>query len=94
MRHSCEQEDKLANYNWIVHDGRTAGVQHIVDAENNVKLAIELLKTPGGEEGGSWAARISGEPVDTCSLRRLSAGHVALADTDYVHTFLQLDRLA
>lgn len=63
MRHSCEQGDKLASYNWIMHDGRTAGVQRIVDEENNVKLSVDLLKTPGGL-GGSWAARISGEPVD------------------------------
>lgn len=72
IRHSCEQGDKLASYNWVMHDGRTAGVQHIVDGENNVKFTIDLLKTPGGLEGGSWAARISGEPVDPSSLMSLS----------------------
>jgi mannosyl-oligosaccharide glucosidase len=51
-----------------MHDGRSAGVQQIVDSENNVKLSIELLKVPGGLEGGSWAARISGEPVDPSSF--------------------------
>ena len=64
IRHSCEQDDNLALYSWTEHDGRSAGVQIIKDLDNNVLLKTELLKTPGGSEGGSWAVRISGEPID------------------------------
>lgn len=64
VRHSCEQGDKLAGYNWLEHDGRSSGIQVIKDTENNVELTTQLLKTPGGEEGGSWAMRIAGQPID------------------------------
>ena len=33
------------------------------DGYNNVKITTELLKLPGGDNGGSWAARIRGEPI-------------------------------
>lgn len=69
VRHSCEQSDSLTAYNWLEHDGRTSGVQLIKDAENNVQLRIEFLKSPvSGGNGGSWAARLSGEPLDRCEL--------------------------
>lgn len=29
-----------------------------------MKLTTEFLKVPGGQHGGSWAARIKGEPID------------------------------
>lgn len=72
MRHSCEQEDKLSSYNWVMHDGRSAGIQQINDAENNVKLSVELLKTAGGLEGGNWAARISGAPINASRPSRIA----------------------
>jgi mannosyl-oligosaccharide glucosidase len=34
------------------------------DSLNNVKVTTELLKADGGENGGSWAARIKGEPIN------------------------------
>lgn len=43
-------------------------MQIIKDVENNVQLKVEMLKTPVGLEGGSWAARISGEPIDPSKL--------------------------
>ena len=64
VRHSCEQDDNLGGYAWTEHDGRSAGTQVIKDVENNVQLKTEFLKTPAGIEGGSWAVRISGEPID------------------------------
>lgn len=65
-RHACEQDDKLDSYGWIQYDPREGGVQEIKDSENNVKITTEFLKVPGGKNGGSWAARIKGEPMDAC----------------------------
>lgn len=39
-------------------------MQVIEDSANNVQLKIEFLKVPQGKNGGSWAARISGQPMD------------------------------
>ena len=63
-RHSCEQGDGLAGYSWTDYDAREGGIQQLSDPKNNVNLTIEYLKVPGGDHGGSWAARISGEPAD------------------------------
>lgn len=63
-RHACEQDDKLGGYGWTVYDPRQGGVQVINDTDNNVKLTTEFLKVPGGDHGGSWAARIKGEPIN------------------------------
>jgi mannosyl-oligosaccharide glucosidase len=50
-RHACDQGDGLQSYTFTEHDGRTAAVQVIKDAENNVELKTELLKIPGGDAG-------------------------------------------
>ena len=63
MRHACEQNDKLDGYTWTEYDAREGGVQVIKDTLNNVKLTTEFLKVAGGDHGGSWAARIKGEPI-------------------------------
>ncbi|EJD02084.1 glycoside hydrolase family 63 protein [Fomitiporia mediterranea MF3/22] len=63
-RHACEQGDGLAGYTWTEHDPREGGVQVLNDPMNNVKVTTELLKVNGGEHGGSWAARVKGEPLD------------------------------
>jgi mannosyl-oligosaccharide glucosidase len=34
------------------------------DPENNLILTTQWLKVPGGEHGGSWAARIKGHKSD------------------------------
>lgn len=39
-------------------------MQVIKDGANNVKITTEFLKVAGGDHGGSWAARIKGEPID------------------------------
>ena len=38
--------------------------RNIKDTPNNVKLTTEFIKVPGGEYGGSWAARVKGEPIN------------------------------
>lgn len=39
-------------------------MQILKDPRNNVHVMTELLKVPGGEHGGSWAARIKGRPLN------------------------------
>lgn len=51
-------------YTWTEYDAREGGTQVLGDSANNVKLTTEFLKIPGGDHGGSWAARIKGEPID------------------------------
>lgn len=43
---------------------REGGVQVLKDSRNNVQLTVEWLKVPGGQHGGSWAARIKGVPME------------------------------
>jgi mannosyl-oligosaccharide glucosidase len=67
-RHACEQGDALKSYTWTEHDLREGGIQLLKDGSNNIEVTTEWLKVPGGEHGGSWAARISGKPMDTSML--------------------------
>ena len=46
-------------------DPRRGGVQVLKDGNNNVEITTELVKIPGGMNGGSWAARIKGKPMDS-----------------------------
>ncbi|KIM49430.1 glycoside hydrolase family 63 protein [Hebeloma cylindrosporum] len=71
-RHACDQGDKLDSYTWTEYDTREGGVQVIKDSFNNVKLTTEFLKVAGGDHGGSWAARIKGEPLDKAKITRIS----------------------
>lgn len=63
-RHACDQGDGLDSYTWTEYDAREGGVQVIKDSFNNVQITTEFLKIPGGNHGGSWAARVKGEPMD------------------------------
>ena len=67
-RHACDQGDALNGYTWTTYDAREGGVQVIKDSRNNVKLTTEFLKIPDGHRGGSWAARIKGEPLEEGQL--------------------------
>jgi mannosyl-oligosaccharide glucosidase len=51
---------------------REGAVQVLKDPLNNLELTTEWLKIPGGDHGGSWAARISGKPLDICKSRCLN----------------------
>lgn len=57
IRHWCEIGDKMSKYGWTYHDGRTFGIQEIVDS--NFKLETSFIKYPGKQFGGDWSARIS-----------------------------------
>jgi mannosyl-oligosaccharide glucosidase len=63
IRHGCEERDGFEKYGWLKHDGRKFGSQELKDTRNNVELTTEFIKVPGGNHGGSWAARISGKPI-------------------------------
>ncbi|KAJ2933986.1 hypothetical protein H1R20_g3111, partial [Candolleomyces eurysporus] len=70
-RHTCEQNE-LDSYTWTEFDAREGGVQVLKDGLNNVKITTELLKVAGGEHGGSWAARVRGEPLRPDEPSRIS----------------------
>ncbi|KAF8162958.1 glycoside hydrolase family 63 protein [Crassisporium funariophilum] len=71
-RHACDQGDNLDSYTWTEYDTREGGVQILKDSYNNVKITTEFLKVAGGDHGGSWAARIKGEPITQGKLSRIS----------------------
>ncbi|KAI0807266.1 glycoside hydrolase [Fomes fomentarius] len=71
-RHACDQGDGLQGYSWAEYDPREGGVQMIKDGPNNVKITTEFLKVPGGDYGGSWAARVKGEPINPALPSRIS----------------------
>ncbi|KDR81799.1 hypothetical protein GALMADRAFT_221665 [Galerina marginata CBS 339.88] len=71
-RHACDQGDNLDSYSWTEYDTREGGVQVLKDSFNNVKITTEFLKVAGGDHGGSWAARIKGEPIDKNKISRVS----------------------
>ncbi|KAF9466429.1 glycoside hydrolase [Collybia nuda] len=71
-RHACDQGDGLDSYTWTEYDTREGGVQVIRDSQNNVKITTEFIKVAGGEHGGSWAARVKGEPIKSDIPSRIS----------------------
>lgn len=80
-RHACDQGDGLESYTFTEHDGRTAAVQVIKDAANNVKLTTELLKIPGGDAGvlnlnAFGSSLITGELMSV--LMQVEAGELEL----------------
>ncbi|KAJ3013924.1 Processing alpha glucosidase I [Thoreauomyces humboldtii] len=64
IRHTCEQGDDLSGYAWQKHDGRSYGSQEIADNLNRVGIRNEYFKSPGGDHGGDWSVRVSGEALD------------------------------
>lgn len=52
----------MAGYGWDEYDIRRGGRQSIHDAGNQVDITIDFVKVPGGQHGGSWAARVKGVP--------------------------------
>ncbi|CCO28040.1 mannosyl-oligosaccharide glucosidase [Rhizoctonia solani AG-1 IB] len=71
-RHACDQGDGLTGYTWTEQDLREGGAQVLKDPYNNLELTTEWLKIPGGNHGGSWAARIKGRPLDPTKISRNS----------------------
>ncbi|KAF9782003.1 hypothetical protein IL306_011954 [Fusarium sp. DS 682] len=63
-KYTCEQGEDMHGYGWDEYDARIGGVQSIHDKGNNIDLTTSFVKFPGGNHGGSWAARIKGELRD------------------------------
>ncbi|XP_029451333.1 mannosyl-oligosaccharide glucosidase isoform X2 [Rhinatrema bivittatum] len=59
LRHTCEQNDGLPSYGWLMHDGLNFGVQEIRDL--GFILRTEFVKRVGGQHGGDWSWRITGK---------------------------------
>lgn len=60
LRHWCEQGDGVQRFGWQQHDGRSFGVQQIVDTK--VQLVTSFVKRPAMEMGGDWSARVAVTP--------------------------------
>jgi Glycosyl hydrolase family 63 N-terminal domain len=96
-RHACDQGDGLDQYTWTQFDAREGGIQVLKDSQNNVKITTELLKVDGGENGGSWAARIIGEPInrgsDISAFISILCSLFLLYRTAFTHFFHFLRRV-
>ena len=60
VRHWCDQGDSLLGYSWLMHDGKSFGVQELEEPAYTVKT--EFVKRMGGDHGGDWTARITMTP--------------------------------
>ncbi|PYH48176.1 mannosyl-oligosaccharide glucosidase [Aspergillus saccharolyticus JOP 1030-1] len=67
FRHTCEQNEGMAGYGWDEYDIRKGGRQTIHDEGNALDMTINFIKVPGGQHGGSWAARVKGVPRENGS---------------------------
>ncbi|XP_077427821.1 mannosyl-oligosaccharide glucosidase [Vanacampus margaritifer] len=80
LRHTCEQDDRLQGYGWLMHDGLTFGVQEI--RENNFTLTTEFVKRVGGDHGGDWTWRVTAKQLSSASKAPvISLMFYAAADT-------------
>ena len=72
LRHKCEQ-DGVEQYGFSMHDGRSFGVQPIVDRGNRLALETSYVRTEdsssGLADGGGWAARIEGSVIEGVAPR-------------------------
>ncbi|WFD07739.1 mannosyl-oligosaccharide glucosidase [Malassezia vespertilionis] len=64
MRHSSAENQGIDGYGWTYHDGRTFGVQEIMDRANNYKIETSFVKTGHESSPGNWAVRIKGTVID------------------------------
>lgn len=44
LRHECT-EDAMGHYTWLEHDGRSFGVEQLVDRKHSVRLTISFVRT-------------------------------------------------
>ncbi|KAJ9617992.1 Processing alpha glucosidase I [Knufia peltigerae] len=92
FRHTCEQNEGMAGYGWEEYDAQNGGRQTIHDTGNKLDLTIDFVKVPGGQNGGSWAARIKGTPREDAHPNLVTAfifyagmeglGELAFQETD------------
>jgi mannosyl-oligosaccharide glucosidase len=90
FRHTCEQHEGMAGYGWEEYDARNGGRQVIHDTGNKIDLTIDFVKVPGGQHGGSWAARVKGTPredapADLVTTLIFYAGMEGLGELGFVN---------
>jgi mannosyl-oligosaccharide glucosidase len=61
----------MRGYGWDEYDIRHGGRETIHDAGNTLDLTIDFVKVPGGNHGGSWGARIKGQPAEPDQITTL-----------------------
>ena len=61
LRHTCEQDEGMAGYGWVMYDARSGGLQLINDTGNNLDLLSYFAKTSDND----WGLRIKGIPWST-----------------------------
>ncbi|KAF5826933.1 glycoside hydrolase [Dunaliella salina] len=64
MRHAATQEDELARYGWVRHDGEQYGRQTLVDKDCNISLTMVKHWGPESGRGGDWAVRVHARHAD------------------------------
>ncbi|KAK2594886.1 Processing alpha glucosidase I [Conoideocrella luteorostrata] len=79
LRYTCEQGEDIHGYGWDEYDARTGGVQTIHDEGNKIDITTSFVKFPGGAHGGSWAARIKGQPHENAPKNSKTAVYYYLA---------------
>lgn len=52
LRHEAKQDDGLASYGWLRHDGRSFGRQQLVDKDYNISVTMVSCFFAGSTE--SW----------------------------------------
>lgn len=90
IRWTCEQNEGMAGYGWEEYDTRKGGVQTIHDAGNKIDVTTMFVKIPGGGHGGSWAARIKGEPREDAPADLMTTVIFYLT-TEPVGDYLEVD---
>ena len=68
LRHNSSYEDNLSRYGWNRHDGRSYGVQEIVDPENQVQLTATWVKPELETDPDHWILRVEGEQLSQDAL--------------------------
>mmetsp|Transcript_7619 Transcript_7619/g.22485 ORF Transcript_7619/g.22485 Transcript_7619/m.22485 type:complete len:941 (+) Transcript_7619:605-3427(+) len=59
LRHEAQERDGLRKYGWARHDGRTFGVQELLDGHLNITTSLVKRHCNGCGGGGDWAVRLT-----------------------------------
>ena len=67
LRHDAEERDHVTKYGWLQHDGKSFGVQEILDADKAVNLTttfINPVSADGEVQSDRWIAHVELQPYD------------------------------
>lgn len=73
IRHSCDLDDQI-KFGWTEHDGRTYGVEEIVDKFHKTQLKVSFLKatSPLFPSRESWTVKIKTKSIGDSESRAFS----------------------